>query len=170
MEKSSRRYMVTNTTIKEPRLGANGKDSRKLQEKNGYVVQFRDEIGNVRMVSPKKWGGNPVMVTNLTEGLYELYQRGLVDLEEIPDISHALKKHTLPKRSAEPADAAEPAPVPEQPVPEKKKASAVEMGKDLTEAEKSAAYGSAVNPDGPDNFTVTAPRGGKKKKKKDLEA
>jgi len=159
MEKSSRRYMVTNTTIKEPRLGPSGKDSRKLQEKNGYVVQFRDEIGNVRMVTPKKWGGNPVMVTNLTEGLYDLYHKGLVDIEEIADISQALKRHTLERRQE---------PVAEQPKPEKKKATAVEMGKDLPEQEKVSSYGIATNPDGPDNFTVTAPRGGKKRKNREL--
>lgn len=164
MEKSSRRYMVTNTTIKEPRLGPNGKDARKIQERNGYVVQFRDEIGNVRMVTPKKWGGNPVMVTNLTEGLYDLYHKGLVDIEEIADISQALKRHTLEKRK----ESAPEEPKPEEPKPEKKRATAVEMGKGLSEREKVTSYGNAINPDGPDNFTVTAPRGGKKKKEQEV--
>ena len=162
MEKSSRRYKITNTTIKEPRLGAAGKDLRKIQEKNGYVVQFRDEIGNVRMVTPEKWGGNPVMVTTLTEGLYDLYNKGLIGIEET-DISQALKRHTLTKKSE--GDTAVPEPVKVAAAVEKKKAAAVEMGETLSEKAKEVAYGSATNPDGPDNFTVTA---SKKKKSKDF--
>ena len=173
MEKSSRRYIVTNSTIKEPRLGPGGKDVRKLQEKNGYVVQFRDSIGNVRMVTPKKWGGNPVMVSDLTEGLFDMYHKGLIDIEEIDDISTTLKKHTLkqPISTNEPRAVVEervaevrasegiPAPTP---APFKKKAKAVEMGGSPSEKEKNQeTYPGAINPDGKDNFTVIAPRGKK---------
>jgi len=165
MDKSSRRYIVTNATIKEPRLGPSGKDIRKLQEKNGYVVQFRDAIGNVRMVTPKKWGGNPVMVTDLTEGLFDLFHKGLIDIEEIDDISTTLKKHTLNR----PAAINEPRAVldqdkPQNSQPEKKKAHAVEMGGSVSEKERSQeTYPGAINPDGDDNFTVIAPRGKRKK-------
>jgi hypothetical protein len=162
MENSSRRYKITNTTIKEPRLGPAGKDQRKLQEKNGYVVQFRDEIGNIRRVTPEKWGGNPVMVTTLSEGLYDMFNKGLIDIVET-DISQALKRHTLTKKSE--GDAVVPEPVKVAAAGEKKRASAAEMGEVLSEKAKEIAYGSATNPDGPDNFTVTA---SKKKKSKDF--
>ena len=176
MENKSRRYIVKNTTIKPAKIGPDGRDTRKLQEKNGYTVQFKDHVGSIRAVSPQKWGGNPVIVSEITEGLITLLQSGLVEVKQIDDITANLKKHTFGFAEKEEAEAAEEgeqtfAGIPETPkkevVEEPRKAKATPMGEPAGKTPEELFHG-AVNPDGKDNFTVVAPSGHKKKKKRDL--
>ena len=181
-QRSSERFIIHNTTVKPPRLDAAGKDRRNIQEKKGYIIQFRDENDSIRTVSPPSWGANPVIVSDVSQGLLELHAQGVVRVEKIEDITATLGLYRNDPSKAYAKGAppvAEAAVEPDKAVaqedhtehPAARPAAKVsEMGKqDYSKEETVGAHGypGAVNPDGRDNFTVVAT--GKPKKKKFLD-
>jgi hypothetical protein len=188
-QKTTERFIIHNTTVKKPRIDAAGKDRRTIQEKKGYIVQFRDENDAVRTVSPPSWGANPVIVTDVGQGLLELHSQGLIRIEKIEDIASTLglyksdptKVYSKPAVNTEPVKA-EDTPLfdpdlpgeqtePEENKTEKPKVKVSEMGKQDYSKEDVVGdhgYPGARNPDGRDNFTVVAT--GKSKKKRREEA
>jgi hypothetical protein len=163
---SSKKYMIINTTVRPVRkCPKTGKDLRSAAEKKGYRVQWRDERDSVRSVSPAEWGSNPVIVADLSDSLLRFVEEGIIQIKTIDNIGDVLKDYSAKaeekvKSSAEVEASEEPTP---KQVKKKKastrKAKASEMSKaDSKEvaAEKNSEYPGAVNPDGENNFTVTA--------------
>jgi hypothetical protein len=157
---SEKRYKVVNTTVKKPRMEG-GKDLRKMIEKVGHSVQFRDENNKLTVLPP----GRGTIVTKVDGGLLGLKRAGMVSIEEIENMATALKEHTLDKKDEK---------VQRKKAAKKKKktsrkASSVEMGKDThgkdASAEANEGYEGAKNPDGAGNHRVVAPSKKKKKKK-----
>jgi len=180
--KRPERYIIYNTTVKKPRYNAAGRDTRRISEKKGYVVQFRDERDSIRTVSPAQWGANPVIVTDISQGLLDLHSQGLIRIEKIEDIVSTLSLHKQDpiksirssKSDVEVEDedqkvvsADESDIFSEEKTEKPRSGNVVEMGVQDYSAEDVVGdhgYPGAVNPDGKDNFTVVA--SSKKKKKK----
>lgn len=86
---SAKQFRITNTTIKPVKL-VNGKDTRKLIERNGYPVQYADS-NNVMQILPQ---GQSRLVQNLNDGLINFKDLGLIKIEEIESLNDVLKDHT----------------------------------------------------------------------------
>jgi hypothetical protein len=143
------KYRITNTTVKPPRVGPSGKDTRTTIERVGHFVQWRDEQD--RMISFPV--GSPKFVNKVDGGLMGLARGGYIKIEKIGDVTEVLEEHAYPVRpKAAPAKTA-------------KRASAVQMGLDTHESKGGAEYEGAVNPDGDPNFLVTAGAAGKRKRR-----
>ena len=166
------KYKITNTTRKPPNIDpVTGKDRRKVIEKVGHNVMFKDEEKNPILLTPTT---APALIGELNHGIIRMFKEGLISIEEVEDVTVLLKQHALQKKEAAEA---KPARVPQkvapdlgvevaktQPQPvEPKKAKAVEMGRDQhgEDVAETGEYPGAVNPDGPPNFAVTAPKGGR---------
>lgn len=162
---SEKRYKIVNTTIKPPRLDSNGKDLRSAIERRGHSIQFRDENDKAISVSP----GRARIVTKIDGGLTGLQRAGMISIEQIDDVSSALKEHTLDngeqhaskkttkkKKTASKKKSSKK----KTSTTSKQKASAVEMGQD-SHGEQSGrqdeGYEGAKNPDGASNHRVVAP-------------
>lgn len=161
----SKKYMIINTTIRKPRPCPNsGKDLRSMAEKKGYRIQWRDKRDEIRSVSPAEWGSNPVIVEELSDSLLNFVREGLIEIKPIDDIGDVLKDFSTKATAKASEPVAEPAAAkPEETAPPKKKrsqrrAKASEMSKANAKevAAEKEEYPGAVNPDGPNNFTVTA--------------
>ena len=154
---AEKRYRVTNTTVKQPKIDPkSNRDLRTAIERVGHPVSWRDSKGNSYAVAANQ---NPRYVTEIPEGLYRLQRGGLVRIEEVGDITDDMKAHVVGRTASTPEVKATIEDTREIPSEEPRKAGAVEMGKD-------DHSDNLVNPDGPDNFTVTAPRGGTEGKKR----
>lgn len=154
-------YRVTNTTVKPKNIDrATRKDSRSAIEVRGYDVQWKDNKGNLVKITPK--GKKMSAITSdLHEGLLMFQARGEVKIEEFAGgIAELMREHTLKqeKINVEKEIKTEKE---EITTDNKKKANAVIMGEDKHGEDKKGdktGYPGAVNPDGPDNHTVVAPR------------
>ena len=169
------KYIIHNTTVKPPSVHKlTKKDGRTIQEKRGYIVQFADENGALRTVSPPQWGANPAIVDNINQGLLNFHREGLIKIEKIPDIAATLGSYTedpakhgaslrdeaLIKELKEPKSDTKVYVAPMgAPIDAKK-----EFGEDAGHG-----YPGAKNPDGKDNFTVVAkPKSSKNTRRADV--
>lgn len=156
---SEKRYKVVNTTVKKPKM-KDGKDVRKMIEKVGHSVQFRDENNKLVVLPP----GRGTIVNKVDGGLLGLKRAGMVSIDEIENMATALREHTLDKQG----EKTERKQAAKKRATESRKAKSVEMGRDDhgEGADQSAneGYEGAKNPDGAGNHRVVAPN--KKKKKK----
>lgn len=88
-----KRYKVTNTTQKPPKLNAQGRDVRPIRDRVGNPVQFVVEGRNgSRKVTIQ--AGRSAIVEDLNEGMLKLFRKGLIVVEPIKDISDELKHFT----------------------------------------------------------------------------
>ena len=173
-----KRFVIHNTTVKPKRLDRNGKDTRAISEKKGYIIQFRDENGGTKAVRPPSWGdSNPVITTHLDQGLLDLHTQGLIRIEETEDISSTFGLYSYNNSAAPTPEPAPAAPTPEAPVDlapptgeeNQPKVNVSQMGdQDYSKEDVAGDHGypGARNPDGKDNFTVVATGKPKDKKKK----
>ena len=166
------KYIIHNTTVKPPRVNQLTKrDTRAIQEKRGYIVQFEDESGALRTVSPPQWGANPVIVDSINQGLLNFHRDGIIRIETVPDIAatlgsysgdptkkdFSLRDDSLIKEMKEKSSSAK---IKVEPM-----GAPVDVSKELGDSDQ--GYPGAKNPDGKDNFTVVAKS--KKSKRTDLE-
>lgn len=146
-------YIVRNTTIKQPKIDPVTKsDTRTMVEKVGHTISFKDVDGKVIMVP----AGRERFVDAITGGMRTMERGGMIAISKPTDgVTTALKAHTAPI-------VVEEAPV------QRKRATAVEMGKDDHGAAKRALeseYDGAKNPDGEPNFRVIAPKKARKRQR-----
>ena len=165
------KYIIHNTTVKPLRVNKlTKKDVRTIQEKRGYIVQFEDESGALRTVSPPQWGANPVIVDSINQGLLNFHRDGIIRIETVPDIAATLgsysgdptkKDVSLRDESliSEMKDGRSSSKIKVEPM-----GAPVDSDKEFSGADH--GYPGAKNPDGKDNFTVVAKS--KKSKRTDL--
>lgn len=153
----SEQYIVRNTTIKQPKIDPVTKaDVRTMVEKVGHTISFKDVDGKVIMVP----AGRERFVDVITGGMRTMERGGMIAISKPTDgVTTALKAHTAPI-------VVEEAPI--EVASQKKRATAVEMGKDDHGAAKRALeseYDGAKNPDGEPNFRVIAPKKARKRQR-----
>jgi hypothetical protein len=157
------KYKITNTTIKAPRLNADGVDVRKAIEKVGHGVSFRDDKNGLIAIHARD---NPRIMNEVSEGMYRLQAGGLISIEEIDGVAAVLRDHAQSRTANAPvSEAGQPAKGDDG----RRRAVVNEMGKgnEASSPESTQEYPGAVNPDGAPNFVVTAPnRSGNGKKDK----
>jgi hypothetical protein len=150
-----KRFKVTNTTVKKPKIDPEtNKDLRSAIERVGHSVSFRDENDKLIVLAP----GRVRIVSHIDGGLLGFRRAGMVSIEEIKDVTTALKEHTLQET-----------PIQKKEKPKVRSAHAVEMGKDDHGEGKKVfdeGYEGAVNPDGASNHRVVAPHNKKGKKQR----
>ncbi len=83
------KYKVRNTTSKEPIYDKNGRDLRSLEEKVGHLVGFTDSQGNRIRLHPNK----EVILNEITNGLLNLQNEGLVHISALDSVTTLLKDH-----------------------------------------------------------------------------
>ncbi len=171
---NNKRYLVHNNTIKPSRVDPKtGKDVRSLLEANGHAVEFRTKSRDQPyLLLPNQ---NPVILSELDEGIINLVRGGYLRLEEVDDIVSALKVHSIGNKS-EPRSGAtastptsvsaaagtgQPALFEDTTVGARKydeldHTRAVEMGRDDYAQAGGSEHESAINPDGNPNFLVRA--------------
>lgn len=141
------KYKVTNTTVKPVRRDIHGADTRPAVERVGHPVKFKDgDADNApdRILQ----SGQHCIVSHVNSGLLGLQRGGFVRIEKIDDISTALREHAYDGKAVQTR------------TKPKRKATAVEMGKDTYSQRSGSEHEGAVNPDGDPNFLVKAKRGG----------
>jgi hypothetical protein len=149
------KYRVINTTIKPPKYDTHGNDVRKNLEKNGHPVKFKEKDRDV-VLHP----GQVRLVSELNTGMLSLRNGKYINIEEITNMTSALKDHVFKPEEV----ATQPAPT--APVEKKEevkadlpyKVRAVEMGKDNYDQKGGTEHEGAINPDGNPNFIVQAKR------------
>jgi len=162
MATQQKRFKVTNTTVRAPRINpATKADQRTSIERVGYSVSWKEDgAPNCTVLGPNQLK----IVSNITDGMLNLRSDGLIQIEEFGDISEVLKTHaTTGKRTTRRGKAPEATPElftqeGEAPQPAgKREARAAEMGQDTYEQKGGVEYEGAVNPSGDPNFVVRAP-------------
>jgi hypothetical protein len=168
---NNKRYLIHNATIKTPRVDPKtGLDHRSLLEVNGHAVEFRTkDRDQPHLLMPNQ---NPVILSELNEGIINLVRGGYLRLEEVDDIVSALKVHSLgnnqtSKGAAAAAAAAQTggqsalfneatAAAGASKYETPKYTRAVEMGRDDYGQKSGSELEGAINPDGNPNFLVRA--------------
>jgi hypothetical protein len=166
-----KRWKVTNVTVRPQRMDQKtGVDARTAIEKNGYSVSWREENTNNRaniVLGP----GQAKIVSELTDGLINLFQGGLVQVEEFADIADILKAHTAQgtrthrRGTKAPAATSDAVAAPKDPQ-SRRQANAAAMGADVMNKEARAEHVDAINPTGTPNFVVNAPSDETRRKQK----
>lgn len=159
----SKRFKITNTTIKKPKLHPKtNEDMRKMVEKVGHNVAFRTDTGERVEVERHR----PRIVSSVNEGMLRLQRGGFIRIDPIDDVVDVLQQHTLdtkrdilaPDEHVKIEDAvAHPA--------AGRVARAVQMGEDKYEQKGGTETDGAINPDGDPNFVVRANKNMKRKQK-----
>jgi hypothetical protein len=157
----AKHYKITNTTVKPARLDpTTGADLRKISERVGHAVSYLDDSGRSVAIQA---GDTPRFLSKRNPGVDRLEAAGYIAVEEVDDITTALRNHVMSspavRGAVAKADTEATADI-TAPV----KARAVEMGESSAEAAKVAAteYEGATNPDGDPNFVVKAKSSKKK--------
>lgn len=161
MALNEKRYLLSNITVKAPRINPQtGKDERTAIERGGHAISYRDAQDRVMLIQPNS---TPHIVSDLNEGILRMHHEGLMGVKEVKDFSEILAMRQAAgerterrgvKKPQTPAFREEAKPA------GRRQARAVEMGQDSSrqrqEADASESQG-AVNPDGEPNFVVRAP-------------
>lgn len=148
------KYQVRNITRKPKPV--QGPDTRTLIEKRGHYVSYRNTQDKVIMLRPDE----VKIINEPTEDILTLVAQGYLSCAPMKDITDALHSHKGPARKkkndheAEVAADIEAAAIQGQ---RARQARATMMGETRKEKGVTELEG-AVNPDGENNFTVTANR------------
>lgn len=144
------KFKITNTTVKAVRRDNEGKDIRSATEKVGHPVKFFSDVENKREII--LYQGRMTLLESISPGILNLQRGGFIKIDQIKDISVALKEHALQETAVMHAK--------KKYVGESKdanrKARATEMGKDTHAQKGGAEHEDAVNPDGDPNFLAKA--------------
>ena len=168
-----KKYKIINTTVKPPKLNPRtGADMRTMTDKVGYTVSVRTDKNEMIMVDKLR----PKIVDHLNEGMLRLMRGGFIRIEQIDDVTSILKQHTLNKKDPDlfTPDSAVVAEMPTHPSVTNKKdkdaAKVSEMGYSDPAAEKVAAEGDGINPDGEPNFVAKTSKNLKRKHRFEKDA
>ena len=156
---SGKKYKVTNTTVKE--RPKDGPDKRTLLEKEGYRVQFRKNTDSHPIQLYPKHKRHTIIDWEPDEGMLRMARGGMISIDEIGDVTEALKDHTLREDATAKVSRPKQSNIESAGTPyDKGKAKAVEMGKPDQPQRSGLEMEGAVNPDGDPNFVVKAKHDG----------
>ena len=157
----AKHFKITNTTIKPKRLDpTTGADLRRVHERVGHGVSYRDDSNNSITLPPD---GKPRFLSKRNPGIDRLAAEGLISVEEVDDITTSMRAHVMSGAVAGASAAATTtttttAATTDTTTTAAAAVRAVEMGESSEDALAAAAneYEGARNPDGEPNFVVKA--------------
>ena len=155
-----KKYKVTNTTIRAPRLNPRtGKDMRTAIERVGHGVSIRLAQNEQIIIQPQR----ARLFDTITEGMLRLRDGKFISIEEIGDVGDVLRNHAAGSNK----DVFAPDSLAQVELdithPAGRKARATAIGEDTYEQQRGKEVDGAVNPDGDPNFFVKADKNIKRK-------